>query len=95
MLFAGSLDEYNPQQLFIQTDWEPDPESIPIKFCARVSYFLWAVKAQFFLRQAQHNLTPFQHQLFLKLRNSLQSFWLVVVSPMALDDGLTNSSSLL
>jgi hypothetical protein len=33
MLFAGSPDEYNPKQLLIWSDWEPDRrDSIHIEF---------------------------------------------------------------
>jgi hypothetical protein len=37
LFFAGSPDEFNPKQLFIRSNWEPDRNTIPIKFCARDS----------------------------------------------------------
>jgi hypothetical protein len=72
MLFAGGPDEYNPNQLFICTDWEPNPESIPIELCAQVSHFLMAVKAQIYRGQVQNNLMPFQCQLLLKAETLAQ-----------------------
>jgi hypothetical protein len=40
IIFAGSPDKYDPNQLFIRTDWEPPSEAVPIEIHARVSHFL-------------------------------------------------------
>jgi hypothetical protein len=70
MMFAGAPDIYDPKQLFIRSDWEPDSASVPIEFRARVSYFLKQTRAHFQKRRAQPNLTPLQNKLLQDLRDS-------------------------
>jgi hypothetical protein len=70
MMFAGAPDVYNPKQLFIRSDWEPDSASVPIEFRARVSCFLKQIKSHFRQRQVTPNLTPLQNKLLQDLRGS-------------------------
>ena len=70
MVFAGSPDDYNPKQLFIRTDWEPDRNTVPVEFRARVAYFLKQLKASFVRRRVTSNLTPYQQKLLADLRRS-------------------------
>jgi hypothetical protein len=70
MFFAGSPDEYDPTQLFIRSDWEPDRNAIPVEFRSRVAYFLKQLKSQFVPRRVTPNLTPYQQKLLHDLRKS-------------------------
>jgi hypothetical protein len=60
MVFAHLNEDYNPKQLFLRSDWEPDPNTVPIEFRARISYFLKCLAVHYRRRQAPKNLTHFQ-----------------------------------
>jgi hypothetical protein len=63
MVFAHKNNDYNPNQLFIRSDWEPDKVNVPIELRALVSYFLKCLSAQFRRRPVLSNLPPFQKHL--------------------------------
>jgi hypothetical protein len=47
-MFLAHLDnEWNPKQLFIRSDWEPETATIPAKFRARLSFFLKTLASSF------------------------------------------------
>jgi hypothetical protein len=77
MFFAHSDEEWDPSQLFIRSDWEPDSDNIPIEFRARLSHFLSTLFTQFRRRQVSSNL-PRHHQYLLQ---SLQDNKEFVVFP--------------
>jgi hypothetical protein len=70
MMFAGTPDDYNPNQLFICSNWEPDKVSVPIELCAQVFFFLKQRNAQFQRGQATPNLMSLQNKLLQDLRGS-------------------------
>ncbi len=70
MTFAHKDDDYDPNQLFIRSDWEPSPANVPIEFRARVSHFLKLLRGHFRRRQVKSNLSPFQASLLAKLLDS-------------------------
>jgi hypothetical protein len=71
MFFAHMDDEpWDPKQLFIRSDWEPDPAEIPREFQARVSHFLRELKSKFRTRRVESNLTPLQTRLLQAFKNS-------------------------
>lgn len=67
MVFTHMNEDYNLSQLFLHSDWEPDPGTVPIEFQACISYFLKCLAAQFQRHQATLNLTPFQQYLLARL----------------------------
>jgi hypothetical protein len=72
LYFAGSTSDWNPNQLFIKSDWEPDPDDIPLEFPSRVSYFLKYVKLAYHFKRGPSNLLPYQQYLLYILRHSTQ-----------------------
>jgi hypothetical protein len=71
MVFAHKNDkDYNPNQLFLHLDWEPNSNTVPIELRARVSYFLKCLCAQYRRRQVTSNLTPFQKHLLAQFLDS-------------------------
>jgi hypothetical protein len=63
MFFAHSDEEWDPSQLFIRSDWEPDNQNIPVEFRARVSHFLNTLAPHFRRRKVSSNLP--RHHLYL------------------------------
>ena len=63
-------DNYNPNQLFIRSDWQPSPANIPIEFRSRVSHFLKLLSEKFRCQRVTSNLSLFQKSLLAKLLNS-------------------------
>jgi hypothetical protein len=57
-------------QLFIRSEWEPDPTEIPREFQARVSHFLRELRPKFRSRRAESNLTALQTRILQRLKNS-------------------------
>jgi hypothetical protein len=70
MFFAGSANDWDPNQLFIKSDWAPDPDDIPIEFRSRVSHFLKCVKSAYRFKCGPSNLLPYQQYLLYTLRHS-------------------------
>jgi hypothetical protein len=67
MTFAHKEDNYDPKELWIQSNWEPSPANVLIEFRARVSHFLKRLPEQFCRRQLPPNLSTFQASLLAKL----------------------------
>jgi hypothetical protein len=72
LFFAGSTSDWDPKQLFIKSNWEPNPDDIPIEFRSRVSYFLKCVKSAYCYKRGPSNLLPYQQYLLYLLRHSLE-----------------------
>jgi hypothetical protein len=70
MFFAGSANDWDPNQLFIKSDWAPDPDDIPIEFRSRVLHFLKCVKSAYHFKRGPSNLLPYQQYLLYTLRHS-------------------------
>jgi hypothetical protein len=69
-VFSGSDEPWDPKQLFLQSDWEPDSDDLPAEFRARVSYFLRCLRIQFRNRRGQSNVFPYQWILLQTLRQN-------------------------
>ena len=54
--------------LFIRSDWEPNPDEIPAEFRARLSAFTRAMKLMFRRRRSRRNLLPSQLTAMASLR---------------------------
>lgn len=70
MCFADKDDDWDPNQLFIRSDWEPNPDDIPIEFRARVSHFLRTLATQFRRRKVSSNLPRHHEYLLQSLRDN-------------------------
>ena len=71
MFFAGAPNDYDPKQLFLRSDWQPDHAEIPIEFRARVThFFLRNLAASFKRRRRPRNLSPIQTKLLQQLQTS-------------------------
>lgn len=71
MFFADSPNnDYDPKQLFVRSDWKPNPSDIPLEFRARVSHFLRNLAASFQRRRCPRNLSPIQTKLLRQLQTS-------------------------
>ena len=73
MFFAHSDEEWDPKQLFIRSDWEPEADNIPIEFRTRVSYFLKTLATYFRRRKVSSNL-PRHHQYLLQNLRDTKDF---------------------
>jgi hypothetical protein len=70
MVFAHLNKDYNPKQLFLRSDWEPDPNTVPIEFRAHILYFLKCLSVHYRRRQAPKHLTHFQTYLLSQFAKS-------------------------
>jgi hypothetical protein len=68
--FSGSDKSWDPKQLFIRSDWEPDSDDLPIEFRARVSHFLRRLQTKFRTRRGPSNLFPYQWLLLQTLHQN-------------------------
>jgi hypothetical protein len=70
MCFAHTEDNFDPNQLFLRSSWEPDKDTVPIEFRARVSHFLKLLQNQFRRRQVPPNLSHYQASILENLKSS-------------------------
>jgi hypothetical protein len=70
MYFAGATSNWDPNQLFIKSDWAPKPDDIPIKFRSRVSHFLKCLNSSYRFKCGPSNIFPYQQYLLYTLRYS-------------------------
>jgi hypothetical protein len=69
--FGDRPSDWNPKQLYLKTDWEPDPDDLPPEFRARISEFKRHMRNSFSNRRRGHkNLLPYQQYLLNHLRKS-------------------------
>jgi hypothetical protein len=67
--FSGSQDDWDPTELFIRSEWEPDRDNLPADFRSRVSYFLRHLQQSFYRRRrGPSNLLPYPQYLLRALR---------------------------
>ena len=70
MFFAHLDSKWDPKQLFIRSDWEPDSNELPPEFRVRVSCFLTTVASTFQRHKVVSNLTRQQEYLLSSLQQS-------------------------
>ena len=67
--FAHIESDWNPSDLYVKSNWNPDIQDIPAEFRARTSHFLRTLKdGSLPSRQCPNNLTPLQHFVMKELK---------------------------
>ena len=67
--FAHIESDWNPIDLYVKLDWNPDIQDIPAELRAKTSHFLQTLSDGFLLsRRVPTNLTPLQHYVMKDLQ---------------------------